>query len=64
MDAVPGKHNICQFTPLKIGIFYGMCSELCGVNHSYMPVVVEVIPINKYRKWETIIAYYLYTHGR
>lgn len=51
MDAVPGKHNIAQFTPLKYGVYYGQCTELCGVNHSYMPIVLEVIPEKLFRGW-------------
>ena len=43
MDAVPGKHNVVLLEPNRYGVFYGQCSELCGVNHSFMPIVVEVI---------------------
>lgn len=43
LDGVPGKHNLLQFVPRRLGVFYGQCSELCGVNHSYIPIVVEVI---------------------
>lgn len=50
MDAVPGKQNIFQVTPKKVGVFYGICAELCGVNHSYMPIAVEVLPMKIYRK--------------
>jgi len=34
-----------------IGIYYGQCSELCGVNHSYMPIVVKVVSQENYEKW-------------
>ena len=44
MDAVPGKHNILGLTIDRCGIYYGQCAEICGVNHSYIPIVVEVIP--------------------
>lgn len=43
MDAVPGKHNILLLEPSRCGVFYGQCAELCGVNHSFMPIVVEII---------------------
>lgn len=43
MDAVPGKHNILEFVPSCCGVFYGQCAEICGVNHSYIPIVVEVV---------------------
>lgn len=49
LDGVPGKHNLLQFVPRRLGIYYGQCSELCGVNHSYIPIVVEVI------KWEDFV---------
>lgn len=51
MDAVPGKHNILLVEPLRCGIFYGQCSELCGVNHSFMPIVVEVISGDWFSYW-------------
>jgi heme/copper-type cytochrome/quinol oxidase subunit 2 len=43
MDAVPGRLNQVWLTINREGVFYGQCSELCGVNHSYMPIVVEAI---------------------
>ncbi|MCG7899567.1 MAG: hypothetical protein JAY85_14070 [Candidatus Thiodiazotropha weberae] len=51
MDAVPGKHNILLLEPSRCGIFYGQCSELCGVNHSFMPIVVEVIRNRCFERW-------------
>lgn len=50
IDAVPGKHNILMFKPMRVGVYYGQCSEICGVNHSYMPIVVEVIPLSNFNK--------------
>ena len=44
IDAVPGRLNETWFRAEETGIFYGQCSELCGLNHSYMPIVVEVRP--------------------
>ena len=35
------------------GVFYGQCSELCGVNHGFMPIVVEAVPVNDYIEWVT-----------
>ncbi len=43
-DAIPGRLNYLNITPLNSGLFYGQCSELCGANHSFMPIVVEVVP--------------------
>nr|BEU28620.1 cytochrome c oxidase subunit II [Planocera cf. pellucida MK-2019C] len=44
VDAVPGRLNQTYFFPLNLGSFYGQCSEICGANHSFMPINVEVVP--------------------
>lgn len=41
MDAVPGRLNQLGFTINRPGVFYGQCSEICGSNHSFMPIAVE-----------------------
>jgi len=41
MDACPGRLNQVSLLIAREGIFYGQCSELCGINHSFMPIVVE-----------------------
>jgi cytochrome c oxidase subunit 2 len=41
VDAIPGRLNYLTVTPSQAGVFYGQCSELCGSNHSFMPIVVE-----------------------
>ena len=51
MDAVPGRANETTFTANKVGVFYGQCSELCGVDHGYMPIAVEVLPADKWEAW-------------
>nr|UEN67864.1 cytochrome c oxidase subunit II [Rhabdosynochus viridisi] len=43
MDAIPGRVNSIVFIPDRVGIFVGYCSELCGVGHSYMPIIVEIV---------------------
>jgi cytochrome c oxidase subunit 2 len=43
VDAVPGRINEVFFNVFKEGVYYGQCSELCGINHSYMPIHVNVI---------------------
>jgi heme/copper-type cytochrome/quinol oxidase subunit 2 len=40
LDACPGRLNQVLFSISRPGIFYGQCSEICGVNHSFMPIVV------------------------
>lgn len=51
MDAVPGRANETTFTATKVGVYYGQCSELCGVDHGYMPIAVEVLPVEKWEAW-------------
>jgi cytochrome c oxidase subunit II len=48
MDAVPGRLNQVTVHIFKPGVFYGQCSELCGVNHAYMPIVLHVISFSVY----------------
>ena len=48
VDAVPGRLNQTSFFIKRPGVFYGQCSELCGANHSFMPIVVEGVSIVKY----------------
>ncbi len=53
IDAVPGRLNQVWLTINRPGVFYGQCSELCGANHSFMPIVVEAITP---RQWLTDYA--------
>jgi cytochrome c oxidase subunit 2 len=41
MDACPGRINIVKVFIDRPGTFYGQCSEICGVNHAFMPIVVK-----------------------
>ena len=50
-DAVPGRINETWFKADKIGIYYGMCSELCGVNHQSMPIEVHVVSEEAFNIW-------------
>ena len=43
IDAVPGRLNETWFKATKTGIFYGQCSELCGMDHAFMPIEVKVV---------------------
>lgn len=43
IDACPGRINTLSIMPTKCGVYYGQCSEICGVNHGFMPIVVEVV---------------------
>lgn len=51
MDAVPGRANETTFTVTKPGVYYGQCSELCGVDHAFMPIAVEALPPEKFAAW-------------
>jgi cytochrome c oxidase subunit 2 len=48
VDAVPGRLNQAIITTNNLGIFYGQCSELCGVSHGFMPIKVNVITFKDY----------------
>jgi len=50
-DAVPGRLNETWFKATKIGTFYGQCSQLCGVGHGFMPIVVEVVSKDDFNTW-------------
>lgn len=50
-DAVPGRLNQIQFIPIHLGQFYGQCSEICGANHSFIPIALEIIPLKMFIKW-------------
>ncbi len=48
VDACPGRLNQTNLFIKRFGLFFGQCSEICGVNHGFMPIVVMVSTINKY----------------
>lgn len=50
-DAVPGRLNEGWFLVKEPGVYYGQCSELCGVNHAYMPIEIRVVPQSQYDQW-------------
>nr|YP_010484494.1 cytochrome c oxidase subunit II [Omphisa fuscidentalis]UVW56055.1 cytochrome oxidase subunit 2 [Omphisa fuscidentalis]UVW56056.1 cytochrome oxidase subunit 2 [Omphisa fuscidentalis]UVW56057.1 cytochrome oxidase subunit 2 [Omphisa fuscidentalis]UVW56061.1 cytochrome oxidase subunit 2 [Omphisa fuscidentalis]UVW56062.1 cytochrome oxidase subunit 2 [Omphisa fuscidentalis] len=51
VDANPGRLNQTNFFINRPGIYYGQCSEICGANHSFMPIVIESIPIKNFINW-------------
>lgn len=51
IDASPGRLNQTNFFINRPGLFFGQCSEICGANHSFMPIVIESIPTNHFIKW-------------
>lgn len=50
-DAIPGRLNETWFKATKEGRYYGQCSELCGVGHGFMPIVVDVVSKEEFQKW-------------
>ena len=50
-DAVPGRLAELWFKAEKEGVYFGQCSELCGKDHSYMPITVKVVSQDKYEAW-------------
>nr|UEP16608.1 cytochrome c oxidase subunit II [Botanophila rubrifrons] len=51
VDGTPGRLNQTNFLINRPGLFYGQCSEICGTNHSFMPIVIESIPTKFFIKW-------------
>ena len=51
IDAIPGRLNQTWFKADRIGTFYGQCSQLCGANHSYMPIEVKVVSQPDFDAW-------------
>lgn len=50
IDAVPGRINQFCFSSKRSGIFFGQCSEICGANHRFMPIVLESVPFKNFIK--------------
>ncbi len=51
LDAIPGRLNQVGVYIQRPGVYRGMCSELCGVNHAFMPIVVEAISVSDFVHW-------------
>lgn len=50
-DAIPGRLNQVSFLINRPGLFYGQCSEICGANHRFIPIVVESVSVNSFLNW-------------
>jgi heme/copper-type cytochrome/quinol oxidase subunit 2 len=48
VDAIPGRINLKTVIPSKLGLYSGMCSELCGIEHGFMPISLNVLSLNKW----------------
>ena len=53
MDGYPGRLNETFFMPVREGLFYGQCSELCGKYHAYMPIAIRVVSAEEYAAWRS-----------
>ncbi|TKD50395.1 cytochrome c oxidase subunit II [Sphingomonas baiyangensis] len=51
LDAVPGRLNETSFTIREPGVYFGQCSELCGVRHAYMPIAIEAVAPEVFAQW-------------
>nr|AEQ28328.1 cytochrome oxidase subunit II [Toxostoma longirostre] len=54
-DAIPGRLNQTAFLAPRPGVYYGQCSEICGANHSFMPIVVESTPLANFENWFSLL---------
>src|SRR5580700_3019365 len=51
IDSIPGRLNETWFKATKLGMFYGQCSELCGRDHAFMPIMVKVVNDQEFAAW-------------
>ena len=51
IDATPGRLNQINLFINRSGLFYGQCSEICGANHRFIPIVIESLPSNNFIGW-------------
>lgn len=51
VDAIPGRLNQTRINTNYPGIFYGQCSEICGANHSFIPIALESVPFPNFINW-------------
>ena len=51
IDAIPGRINDTWFKATREGMYYGQCSELCGVDHAFMPIAVRVVSDQEFTAW-------------
>lgn len=54
VDAIPGRLNQITRHVLMPGVYYGRCTEICGVNHSFIPIVLEIVNMPSWLKWHSV----------
>ena len=57
VDACPGRVTQTSLYVKRTGVFYGQCSEICGIKHGFMPIVVSVLPKEYFNAWVQIQSY-------
>nr|AIY62090.1 cytochrome c oxidase subunit 2 [Nasutitermes bikpelanus] len=55
-DATPGRLNQISFSINRPGLLYGQCSEICGANHSFMPIVIESVSTSQFINWVSKVS--------
>nr|YP_006503963.1 cytochrome c oxidase subunit II [Schedorhinotermes breinli]AFM92463.1 cytochrome c oxidase subunit II [Schedorhinotermes breinli]QAX91066.1 cytochrome c oxidase subunit 2 [Schedorhinotermes sp. 7 MW-2019]QAX91092.1 cytochrome c oxidase subunit 2 [Schedorhinotermes breinli] len=55
-DATPGRLNQTSFSVSRPGVLYGQCSEICGANHSFMPIVMESVTASSFINWASKLS--------
>jgi cytochrome c oxidase subunit 2 len=63
IDAVPGRSNQVAIYLKRQGIFYGQCSEPCGVNHGFMPIVLKSTSYSQFLNWVSYNMSYTYSQS-
>ncbi len=51
IDAVPGRLNQTSVLIQRRGLYYGQCSEICGVYHGFMPIAIQSVSLEEYLQW-------------
>ncbi len=51
MDAIPGRLNETYFNVKEPGMYYGQCSELCGIGHGFMPISIKAVTPDEFASW-------------
>lgn len=51
IDAIPGRLNQVSFFSNRPGLFFGQCSEICGANHSFIPITLEITSVKNFLSW-------------
>ena len=55
-DAIPGRLNQSRFIINRPGLYFGQCSEICGANHSFIPIVIESVLTNNFLNWVSSLS--------